>query len=244
MIKSFEEFNDAKGGKKFRKFSDIANTSEAKKDKVAPQGANELPLDHTPMDIETPETVVTMTGNRAAEFSPEELEDQQEHAKKNYRTDTKEVGNVPNIPETVPVQNEPLQNAKLKATNKQKIELFGKIASGKNIKASKMLEFLSNVPDVKVKSSLWYLIIEKQDSELNLLRFTPQRGINLTEFIVELKKYYIDKYKDDKQIVEAFEKLTIEGNDKLSVLKNISNITIENRKLIRLLTEDLIKLLK
>jgi hypothetical protein len=243
MIKSFEEFNNEKKGKKFKKFSDL--TSEAKKEKEPKKGTNELPIEHTEIKIEKPEVVTTLTGNRAAEFSPQEIEDQQKHNKQIlWQGDKKLADTKANIPDNVPVQNEPIQIAKNKINAKRKIELYGKIAKGKDISASKLHEFMSNVPDVKVKSSLWYLMVEKQDSELNLLRFIPSKGINLTEFIVELKKYYIDKYKDNAEIVAAFEKLVIEGNDKLSAIKNISNVTVENRKLIRLLTEDLIKLLK
>ena len=42
---------------------------------------------------------------------------------------------------------------------------------------------------------------------------------------------------------EHIENLIIDGNDKFSIIRNIPNVDVNGKKLISILTEDLIKLL-
>jgi gluconate kinase len=55
----------------------------------------------------------------------------------------------------------------------------------------------------------------------------------------ELKNHYM---KDDL-MKEQIEQLIIEGEDKFSVIRNIPDVEINGKKLISILTNDLIKLL-
>lgn len=127
-------------------------------------------------------------------------------------------------------------------THEGKVETFGKVAKfPKNVKASKAYNFLENV---KVsKKSIWYIMVEKQDNELQMVKYNYKEGVDLSKFVNELKTYYIDKYKSEPNIKKLVESITVDGNDKYSMVKNIPTITLDGKKLITKITEDLIKLL-
>jgi hypothetical protein len=120
------------------------------------------------------------------------------------------------------------------------VEHFGKLAKFKNTKASKAYNFLESV---KIsKKSIWYIMVEK-DNELQMIKYNYKEGVDLNKFVNELKKYYIDKNKDNKLVCEAINNIYIDGNDKFSSIRNIPNIEMNNKKVITKITEDLIKLL-
>ena len=123
-----------------------------------------------------------------------------------------------------------------------KVETIGRIAKfPKNVKASKAYNFLENV---KVsKKSIWYIMVEKQDNELQMVKYNFKEGVDLGKFVGELKTYYVNKYRTDKKVCEMIESITVDGNDKYSMIKNIPLITVEGRKMISIITEDLIRLL-
>jgi hypothetical protein len=123
-----------------------------------------------------------------------------------------------------------------------KVETIGKVAKfPKNTKASKAYNFMENV---KIsKKSIWYIMVEKMDNELQLVKYNVNEGVDLAKFVAELKTYYLNTFKGNKNICEAVNKLTVDGNDKYSMVKNISPIDINGKKLITKITEDLIKLL-
>jgi len=124
----------------------------------------------------------------------------------------------------------------------ENVTTYGKVAKfPKNVKASKAYNFLENV---KVsKKSIWYLMIEKDENQLQLVKYNYNEGVDLNKFVNDLKVYYVNKYKDNKVICEAVNKLTVDGNDKYSMVKGISPVEIDGKKLITKITEDLIKLL-
>ena len=125
---------------------------------------------------------------------------------------------------------------------KKKVEMFGKVAKlPKGIKASKGYSFLENV---KIsKKSIWYLMIEKDDNELQMIKYNVKEGVDLNKFVTELKGYYLKKYSKDKKVTNLIEGLKVDGNDKYSMIKGIPLITLDGRKMITIITEDLIKLL-
>jgi len=127
-------------------------------------------------------------------------------------------------------------------THEGKVETFGKVAKfPKNVKASKAYNFMENV---KIsKKSIWYIMVESQDSELQLVKYNHKEGVDLNKFVNELKSYYINKNKGNKLICEAVSKIGVDGNDKYSKITNISKIKVDNKLLITKITEDLIKLL-
>jgi hypothetical protein len=127
-------------------------------------------------------------------------------------------------------------------THESKVETFGKVAKfPKNVKASKAYNFMENV---KVsKKSIWYLMIEKQEDELQMVKYNYKEGVDLAKFVNELKTYYVKKYSSDAKVCKLVENIKVEGNDKYSMVKNIPLIEVEGRKMITIITQDLIKLL-
>ncbi len=127
-------------------------------------------------------------------------------------------------------------------SNESKVETFGRVAKfPKNIKASKAFNFLENV---KVsKKSIWYIMVEKQDNELQMVKYNYREGVDLNKFVNELKGFYIKKYSKDPKICKLIEAINVDGNDKYSMVKNIPLVSVEGRKMISIITEDLIRLL-
>jgi hypothetical protein len=131
------------------------------------------------------------------------------------------------------------------ADNK-KVDFYGKVAKfPKNTKAQKAYNFLENIKIPKNK--LWYFIIEKEEvvnennnyEELQVIKYNNKEGVDCAKFVNALKEYY----SDDLEVSEHIKDLTIDGNDKFSVIRNIPNVEVHGKKLISILTEDLIKLL-
>jgi hypothetical protein len=123
----------------------------------------------------------------------------------------------------------------------EKVNTFGKVAKfPKNVKASKAFNFLESV---KIsKKSIWYIMVEK-DQDLQLVKYNVKEGVDLNKFVNDLKSYYINKYKDNKVLCESISNIEPDGNDKYSIIRKIPNITVDGKKMISVITEDLIKLL-
>lgn len=124
----------------------------------------------------------------------------------------------------------------------ESVETIGRIAKfPKNTKASNAFNFLENV---KVsKKSIWYIMVEKMDNELQMVKYNVKEGVDLNKFVNELKTYYTKKYSTDPSFTEAISNIKVDGNDKYSMVKNIPLIEVEGKKLITKITEDLIRLL-
>jgi uncharacterized protein (DUF488 family) len=123
--------------------------------------------------------------------------------------------------------------------NKEKdINFIGKVAKfPKNTKAKSAYTFLENIKVSKKK--LWYILIEKDSTGLQIIKYNNKMGVNLNDFVNELKNYYAH----DEILCEHIQQLTIEGEDKFSTIKNIPDIEINGKKLITILTNDLLNLL-
>ena len=130
--------------------------------------------------------------------------------------------------------------------NGESVELIGKVAKfSKNIKASDAYDFLENI---KInKNKLWYIIIEKEVvldhnknyQELQILKYNNKLGYDCKIFIENLKNYYIK----NEQMIKYINELKIEGSEKFSIIRNIPDIIINDRKLINILSEDIINIL-
>jgi hypothetical protein len=127
-------------------------------------------------------------------------------------------------------------------THEGNVETFGKVAKfPKNTKASKAYNFLENV---KVsKKSIWYIMVEKQDNELQMVKYNTKEGVDLGKFVNELKTYYKKKYSKEPKVCSLIESIKVDGNDKYSMVQNIPLISVDGKKMITIITEDLIKLL-
>jgi hypothetical protein len=86
-------------------------------------------------------------------------------------------------------------------------------------------------------------MVEKQDNELQMVKYNVKEGVDLSKFVNELKGYYTKKYGKDAKFIEAISKISVDGNDKYSMVKNIPLVEVEGKKMITKITEDLIRLL-
>lgn len=134
------------------------------------------------------------------------------------------------------------EEGSVKESEENKVKLYGKIAKlPKGTKASKGFNFLENV---KIsKNSIWYIMVEKQDNELQMVKYNYKKGVDLSKFITDLKEYYSRKYKNNQKVLEMISNITVDGNDKYSRIVNIPLIEVDGKKMISKITEDLIKLL-
>lgn len=128
--------------------------------------------------------------------------------------------------------------------NKEKIEISGKVAKfPKNARADHALMALETI---KVNpKKLWYVMIESQNNELKMVKYNQHKGVNLYEYTIGIKEYYLNKFKDDKNIVEKIKNITVDGEDVFSVIRNIpTDVILENNQsLLSKITTDLINLL-
>jgi hypothetical protein len=118
------------------------------------------------------------------------------------------------------------------------VNFYGKVAKfPKNTKASNAYCFLENI---KIsKKQLWYILIEKDNNGLQIIKYNNKLGFNLYDFVNELKKFY----SQDESISPYIEQLKIDGESKFSIIKDIPDVEIGGKKLITILANDLIKLL-
>ena len=157
--------------------------------------------------------------------------------------------NLPNKSKKTPVEQE-TKSMKAPKSNPEKdekidenaVQFFGKLAKfPKGTKASKSYNFLENV---KIgKSSIWYIMVEKCDNELQMIKYNYKKGVDLSKFINELKAFYTKQFNSNPKLVKLIEAIEIDGNDKYSWIKNIPLIELNGKKMISRITEDLIKLL-
>ena len=126
----------------------------------------------------------------------------------------------------------------------ENVEFIGRVAKfPKKTKASNALNFLENV---KIsKSSIWYLLVEKQENELQMVKYNNKVGVDMDKFVLELKGFYIKKWsKSDPKLAKLIESIEVGGKKEFSIISNIPNVQVEGgKKLITKITEDLIRLL-
>jgi hypothetical protein len=76
-----------------------------------------------------------------------------------------------------------------------------------------------------------------------MVKYNYKEGVDLTKFVNELKTYYSKKYSNEPKLQKLVESIYVDGNDKYSMVKNIPSITLDGKKMITKVTEDLIRLL-
>jgi hypothetical protein len=163
----------------------------------------------------------------------------------NLPEDSKKVQRMPSRKGVIPQD----QNLELDSpisgedSNESKVNMYGKVAKfPKKTKASKAYNFLENV---KIsKNSIWYILIEKQDNELQMVKYNNKKGFDMNKFVHELKSFYLKQYSKDANMINLIESIEVGGAEEFSSIRNIPNVEVEKgKKLISKITEDLIKLL-
>lgn len=133
-------------------------------------------------------------------------------------------------------------------TNEKNIQIIGNVAKfPKDVDSSTAYSYMKNLKNPKLnKKDVWYLMVEKQNNELQMIRFQQKEDmLDLGQFVDGLKKFYINKYKKNEKLVSYLEKMEV-GRDKhglIAGVRNIPNIKIGDKKMIQIVTEDLIKIL-
>jgi hypothetical protein len=221
MIKTFDEMGKEEPRKRssFKKFSELKSTGKSPKDAKEDPASEILPLtdDKLPGNPNLPKKTGKFAKDADTSYLQPVPEQEQDETDGEGESDDVE-------------------------STDEKVKFYGKVAKfPKKTKASKAFNFLENV---KIsKNSIWYIMVEKQDSELQMVKYNYKKGVDLAKFVAELKTYYAHKYSDNKNLVALVEKIEIDGNDKYSWVKNIPPVEIDGRKMISRITEDLIKLL-
>jgi hypothetical protein len=172
--------------------------------------------------------------NPSLEVSPEKDSDRPMNPNFNYSKKEEAPASTKDIKPEVSMDNDDV--------SEEKVETYGKVAKfPKNVKASKAYNFLENV---KVsKKSIWYIMVEKMDNELQMVKYNYKEGVDLNKFVNELKSYYIGKYSSDPKVCKLIEGIVVDGNDKYSMVKNIPLVEVDGKKMISIITQDLIRLL-
>jgi hypothetical protein len=131
--------------------------------------------------------------------------------------------------------------------SEKRIHMHGKISQfPKNTEAEKAYNFLQNVKVSKRK--LWYFLIERdnitdkgeKDTQLQMVKYNNKQGVDCEKFINELKNYY----KNNEKYSELVDQLIVEGEKDFSIIRNIPDVEIDDKKFISIITQDLIKLLR
>jgi hypothetical protein len=135
------------------------------------------------------------------------------------------------------------QVKKVEDKSNNKVEFFGKVAKfPKNVDPKKASAFLENIKVKKTK--LWYIMVEKQNTEdgtdLQMLKYNMNQGVDLGKFVADLAVVYGQKY---PHLMEAFKGMKVVGNSDYTAIQNIPTIDVDGKKLITILTTDLVKLL-
>ena len=108
----------------------------------------------------------------------------------------------------------------------------------KEVKPSISLVMLENNNICKEK--LHYIISKQTDDTLVVLKYNENVEMKLNEFVTKLIEYY----KTNEQLTTTFDKIVVEGSSQFAIIKNIPDVKVGDNKLIQVLNQDLIKLLK
>ena len=120
---------------------------------------------------------------------------------------------------------------------------------GKIVKLDKNADALKFMEDIKIpKKDLWYMIVEKQkeedvDTSLHMVKIN-EKGSDITQFVAELKLYYLKKFEEQEKLKSLIEKIKVKGNHKFSIIENIPSVKVGDKTLVSRITEDLVRLLR
>lgn len=210
---------------KFKEYNEMKKISGSKeKKKETTENLEELSVNDV-LPSSTKQNVNILKGKQPAKVAPKQT-------------------NIPTTKKESPTDTSKLKPIKeSKSTDKKKVEKIGKVAMfPKGTEASKAIRFLENVKIAK--KAIWYIIVEKQDDELQMVKYNQTQGVDLSKFVNELKSYYANnKYKNNPKIVEAFNNIEIYGEDKYTAIRNIPKIKLGDKMMTTVIMEDLLKLL-
>jgi chaperonin cofactor prefoldin len=101
----------------------------------------------------------------------------------------------------------------------ENVNLYGKVAVfPKNVKPSKAYKFLENIKMNPEK--LWYMLIQQQEDNLQMIKYNIKADIYLREFVNSLKSYYLEQIQENVDLYQQIDKIVIES-DENDLLKNM-----------------------
>jgi len=151
----------------------------------------------------------------------------------------KEIETTPTAKETPNPKEDEKREPIVKEPKMEKFEFIGKVAKFPgNVKPSVSIILLEN--NKVSKEKLHYIISEQTKDTLVIVKYNENTEIKLTEFIKTLMEYY----KKNEQLKQPFGKIIVEGTEQYSIIKNIPDVKFGDRRLIQVLNDDLVKLLK
>lgn len=125
--------------------------------------------------------------------------------------------------------------------DKKEVKFYGKVATFPDVQAHKAYAFLENI---KVsKSKLWYILVQKQDESLTCVKYNKFAEMDLTKLVEAMKEFYLQDESLTEEQREAIGAISLVGEDKFVVIRNIPKIEIDGKRLVGKITEDIIRLL-
>jgi len=122
---------------------------------------------------------------------------------------------------------------------KPRFKLNGKVAKFlDNYKPSDAYSLLES--NNHSKDDLHFMIIEQTDKSLLVLKYNENHELKLKEFVDNLVSYY----RRNPQLDKLFSEIVVEGNDVFSIIKNVPQIELNGKKVLQILNDDLMNLLK
>jgi len=144
-----------------------------------------------------------------------------------------------NTPKVKDDKQEVIKEPKSTEPKMENFDFMGKIVKfPSNIKPSVSIVMLEN--NNVSKEKLHYIISAQTPKDLVVLKYNEKVELKLTEFITTMIEYY----KQNENLKNVFDCIVLEGNESFSIIKNIPDVMIGERKLIQVLNDDIMKLLK
>jgi len=142
-------------------------------------------------------------------------------------------------PEVKEIKQDKIKEPKVIEPKMEQFDFIGKIVKFPgDVKPSVSIVMLEN--NNVSKDKLHYIISKPNDSSLVLLKYNEKAEIKLSEFIKSMMQYY-GRNENLKKILEC---IVLEGNETFSIIKNIPDVLIGEKKFIDIINDDIVKLLK
>ena len=124
-----------------------------------------------------------------------------------------------------------------RANEQQTFDVNGKVAiCTRGQKVSEVIKRLQSDEESKVM----YILSEQSDSSVAVAKVNPGTKINLHEFTKSLLEHYSKNDKTGK----LFGDVTVNGDINIAIISNIPNVSGNGKKMIDVVQQDLINLLK
>lgn len=119
----------------------------------------------------------------------------------------------------------------------ESVNFLGRIAKMDNIPPSKIIKLLES--NSISRNKLHFIVTESLNS-LVIVKYNTNNDIKLNEFV----NIFIGYYMKNEKLKSLFANIDVSGSEQFSIINNIPDVMIGEKKLISVLNDDLTKLLK